>query len=154
MFPRPLSLVVTAVLSLGVFGREDLLFATWWQMASERQFVDAAFEMYRDFDGAGATFGDTSIEATSSDVPTASVYASVDAGSPGRMVLVAINRATTAKHAAIAIEYTRAFTHARVFRLTSATAHPVADTDVTLAETNAFGLDLPPRSVTTIELLP
>ena len=140
--------------ALGVFGREDLLFATWWQMASERQFVDAAFEMYRDFDGAGATFGDTSIEATSSDVPTASVYASVDAGSPGRMVLVAINRATTAKHAAIAIEYTRAFTHARVFRLTSATAHPVADTDVTLAETNAFGLDLPPRSVTTIELLP
>lgn len=140
--------------ALGIFGRENLLFATWWQMATARQFVDAAFEMYRDFDGAGATFGDTSIEATTSDVATASVYASVDAGSRDRMVLVAINRATTSKHAAIAIEHTRAFTHARVFRLTSAAANPVADAMVTLTATNAFGLDLPPRSVTTIELAP
>jgi len=139
--------------ALGIFGREDLLFATWWQMAPVRQFVDAAFEMYRDFDGAGATFGDTSIQATSSDVATASVYASVDSGSADRMVLVVVNRATTTKHAAIAIEHTRAFSHARVFRLTNVMPGPVADADVALTETNAFGLDLPPRSVTTIELL-
>jgi hypothetical protein len=138
--------------ALGIFGREDLFAAMWWQLSDQRAFVDAAFEMYRDFDGAGAAFGDTSIEASSSDVETASVYASVDASSSARMVLVAINRSAASVTAGVSVEHTRRFSSARVFRLEASSPAPVADGTIAITLTNAFTLDLPARSVTTIEL--
>ena len=48
--------------------------------------------MFRNYDGANGSFGDTSIRATNSDAVNASVYASVDAGNADRMVMVAINK--------------------------------------------------------------
>jgi hypothetical protein len=38
---------------LGIFGREGMFAAMWWQLSAERAFVDGAFEMFRDFDGSG-----------------------------------------------------------------------------------------------------
>lgn len=141
---------------LGIFGREDVFAAMWWQLSSERAYVDAAFEMYRDFDGAGATFGDSSIAADSSDVAVASVYASVDSGptAANRMVLVAINRSSAPVTAGVRVEHTSRFTSARVFRLEAGTPAPVADGAVAITLTNAFTVDLPSRSVTTLELVP
>ena len=46
----------------------------------------------RDFDGAGGRFGGTSVEASTSDDATSSVYASLDEGRDDRLVLVAINK--------------------------------------------------------------
>ena len=139
---------------LGIFGREGIFAAMWWQLTDQRAFVDGAFEMYRDFDGAGGHFGDTSIAASSDDIETASVYASVDAASSGRMVVVAINRSNAAITAGLRIEHTRRFTSARVFRMTSASATPVSAAAIPLTLTNAFTATLPPRSVTTLQLLP
>lgn len=140
--------------ALGIFGRENVFAAMWWQLSEQRAFVDAAFEMYRDFDGAGATFGDTSIAASSSDVAVASVYASVDAASSGRIVLVAINRSAIGVTAGVSVEHTRRFASARVFRLEGASPAPVADGTIAITLTNAFTVDLPARSVTTLELVP
>jgi hypothetical protein len=139
---------------LGIFGREDLFAAMWWQLSDQRAFVDAAFEMYRDFDGAGAAFGDTSIAASSDDVATSSVYASVDAASSGRMVIVAINRSASSVTAGVSIEHTQRFGTARVFRLAGTTASPTPDGTIAITLTNAFTVDLPARSVTTLELVP
>ncbi|MEZ4328227.1 MAG: glycoside hydrolase family 44 protein [Polyangiales bacterium] len=139
---------------LGIFGREGLFAAMWWQLSEDRAFVDGAFEMFRDFDGDGGRFGDTSISASTSDVARVSVYASVDAASSGRMVVVAINRAGQPLSAGIRIAHTRRFRSARVFRLTAASSSPVPDTAATLTLTNALTVMLPARSVTTMELLP
>ena len=139
---------------LGIFGREGVFAAMWWQLSAERAFVDGAFEMFRDFDGAGSRFGDTSISATTSDVARVSVYASVDAATSGRMVVVAINRSSQALSAGIRIAHTRQFSSARVFRLTAASPSPAADGTVTLSLTNALTVMLPARSVTTLELVP
>ena len=139
---------------LGIFGREGVFAAMWWQLSAERAFVDGAFEMFRDFDGAGSRFGDTSISATTSDVARVSVYASVDAATSGRMVVVAINRSSQALSAGIRIAHTRQFSSARVFRLTAASSSPAADGTVTLSLTNALTVMLPARSVTTLELVP
>ena len=75
---------------LGIFGREGL-FAANAVAAGRRTTTSstARFEMFRNYDGANGSFGDTSIRATNSDVANASVYASVDAGNAGRMVIVA-----------------------------------------------------------------
>ena len=48
--------------------------------------------MYLNYDGAGGQFGDTSIDADTSNIANSAVYASVDSTDPNRMVVVAINR--------------------------------------------------------------
>jgi hypothetical protein len=139
---------------LGIFGREGVYAATLWPLESNNDFIHGGFEMFRDYDGANGSFGDTSIRATNSDVADTSVYASVDAGNAGRMVIVAINKAATAKVAAISVAHTTAFHTARVYRLTAASSEPqrLADIDITLA--NAFQYSMPANSVTTLVLLP
>ena len=61
----------------------------------------AGFRAFRGFDGASASFGDTSLQATSSAVQNVVVYASSDSTTPGRVVFVAINRSNAAKVTAI-----------------------------------------------------
>ena len=48
-------------------------------------FTWAGFKAFRNFDGLGAAFGDTSIEASTSDNQVSSVYASVDSAHPERV---------------------------------------------------------------------
>ena len=50
-----------------------------WELNGDESFTYAAFRAFRNYDGAGGAFGDTSIPATSSDVARATVYASLDA---------------------------------------------------------------------------
>ena len=85
---------VTQADALGVFGREGVFAATMWRQAqnNDDHYIDAAFLMYRNFDGSNGAFGDTSISAVNSDHVTTSVYASTDTAHPGRLVVVAINK--------------------------------------------------------------
>lgn len=139
---------------LGIFGREGVFAATLWPLASDTRFVDAAFRMFRNFDGAGANFGETSVSATTSDVASVTVYASLDAAHAGRVVLVVINKATVAKTAALKVTNPLSLTRAEVYQLTSASAAPVHGAEVLAAQPNAFQLTLPAMSVTTLLLRP
>ena len=47
--------------ALGVFGREGVDMATYWAYPGVDQPVGGAFRLYRNFDGAGAAFGDRSL---------------------------------------------------------------------------------------------
>ena len=140
--------------ALGVFGREGVYAATLWPMTSDIHFIDAAFRMFRNFDGAGANFGDTSVSASTSDVATATAYASLDTVNTGRVVMVIVNKATVAKTAAIAVTNPLSLTRAEVYQLTSANAAPVRGTDVPTRTPNSFRLSLPAMSVTTLLLRP
>jgi hypothetical protein len=149
--------------ALGVFGREGVFAATLWPNVDVNgayggnannafRYVFGAFNMFRNYDGAGHGFGNTSVWATASDNAKASVYASVDADNPARMVIVAINKTTTAQSAAITISHVRAFTVAHVYTLTGASATPTAGADVPITQTNAFTYTMPAQSVTTLVL--
>jgi len=141
--------------ALGVFGREGLFAATLWRLVSNNNFIYGAFEMFRNFDGANGIFGDTSIRATTSDVATATVYASVDQGNANRMVIVCINKADADTTASITITHGVQFHTARVYQLTAASAQgqPQARPDVAVAN-NAFQYTLPANSVLTLVLQP
>ncbi len=60
---------------LGIFGREGLDLATIWSPPSSTQPGAFAFRLFRNFDGAGHGFGNTSISAQSSDQGSLSIYA-------------------------------------------------------------------------------
>ena len=77
---------------LGILGREDVFAAALWDMPGGARFIDAAFLAFTDYDGRGARFGDTSVSATTSNLASSSVYASVDEGRAARVVVVALNK--------------------------------------------------------------
>ncbi|MCC7053625.1 MAG: hypothetical protein IT355_10170 [Gemmatimonadaceae bacterium] len=99
--------------ALGVFGREGLFAAALWPQAQvwaapwngdgrkAYAYVFGAFRMFLNYDGSGGRFGDTGVQARSSDVAASSVYASRDAS--GRLVVVAINKTSTTRVAHIGI---------------------------------------------------
>ncbi|MGZ3423703.1 MAG: glycoside hydrolase family 44 protein [Polyangiales bacterium] len=135
---------------LGIFGREGVGIATLWELNGDEHFTYAAFKAYRNFDGAGAAFGDTSISAKTSDVATATVYASVDAAKPTRVVIIAINKATTAKTAGITVAHPTSFKTAKVYTVTSASATPAAAPAISVVATNAFRYSMPAQSISVI----
>ena len=86
---------------LGIFGAQGLFAACLWPLNSSDAYILAGFRAFRDFDGSNANFGDISVQATSSNVQNVVVYASTDSNTPGRVVLVAINRSTSSQVTAI-----------------------------------------------------
>jgi hypothetical protein len=115
----------------------------------------AGFRAYRDFDGANSNFGDTLLQSTSNNVQNVVVYVSKDSANPNRVVLVAINSASSSQITAINGAPLSGTAH--MYQITAATAQgqsPV--TPVAIGQTAVHGLSLtltlPAYSVTTIDV--
>ncbi|MBV9110700.1 MAG: endoglucanase A, partial [Gemmatimonadetes bacterium] len=150
---------------LGIFGREGVFAATLWPLAdidgawggsgaAAYAWTFGAFRMFRDYDGASGSFGDVGFTATTSDVANTSVYASVDAANPGRVVVVAINKSTSARSASIRLTHSVRLNTAQVYTLTASSSAPVRGSDIAITQPNAFVYTMPARSVTTLVLKP
>jgi hypothetical protein len=139
---------------LGIFGQRGVFAANMWPDASNAnmQFANGAFKMYLNYNGNGGKFGDTSIAASvgSGEIASSSVSASLDSTNPNRMVVMAINRTTSAKTAAISLTYDRVFDHAEVYQLTSASPNPIRVADIRPSALNALDYLMPAYSVTTL----
>jgi hypothetical protein len=139
---------------LGVFGREGVGAASLWFThdnrpwgADQEHFTRAGLRVFTNYDGAGAKFGDTTLSSVSSDDSVGSVYGSVDAANPGRVVLVLINKAATTKTAGLRLAHPRTFTRAKVWTLSGTNSNIVAAADVTTVALNAFKYAMPAMSV-------
>jgi fibronectin type 3 domain-containing protein len=140
---------------LGIFGAQGLFAASFWPPNGTYPYALAGFRAFRDFDGAGANFGDTSLQSTSSNVQNVVVYASSDSTTPGRFVFVAINRSTTSQVTAINGQSLSGTAH--LFQMTSASTqgqNPIQPVSIgTMAVSgSSLTITLPPLSVTTIEV--
>lgn len=141
--------------NLGVFGAQGLFAASLWPLDSAQPYILGGFRAYRGFDGANACFGDTSLQATSSNVGNVMVYASTDSTTPGRTVFVAINRSTSAQVTAINGATLSGTAH--LYQMTAASAqgqNPVAPVSIgTMAVSgSSMTITLPALSVTTIDV--
>ena len=140
---------------LGIFGREDVSLATMWPLNGNDSYTYAAFRAFRNYDGAGARFGNTSIGALSSDNAVASSYASIDSSDPNRVVAVLVNKATTAKKAGVTVSHTMALTVADAYTITAAGGANVAGAGThTAVAGNAFNYTMPAMSVTVLVFKP
>lgn len=138
---------------LGIFGAQGVYAANMWPLTSTYPFILGGFEMYRNFDGAGGTFGDTSVKAATTDGANTAIYASVDAANPNRMVVVMINRSSAAVTTATRLWHTVAFTSGHVYQLSGTTSTP-QDKGTVAINGNSLSLTLPAYSVTTVVLAP
>jgi uncharacterized protein (TIGR03437 family) len=75
---------------LGIFGREGLDVATLWGPPKPTDPGAFAFKMYRNYDGIGGMFGETSVQASSADQGTLSIYGSLR--SDRSLAVVVINK--------------------------------------------------------------
>lgn len=138
---------------LGIFGREGVFAANQWPLASDESFIAGGFRMFRNYDGQGSSFGDTSIRATTSDNAASSVYASLDSNNANMMTIVAINKTNAANTATINLAG-RAFaaTSVQRYQLTGASATPQLAPSVPVSSQSAFSFSMPAYSVTTIKV--
>ncbi len=141
--------------NLGIFGAQELFAASLWPLSDTEPYTLAAFRAFRDFDGASSNFGDTSVQATSSNVQNVMVYASTDTTSPGRVVFVAINRSTSSQ--VTAINGLTLSGTAHIYQMTATSAqnqNPIAPVAAGTMPTSGASLtiSLPALSVTTIDI--
>jgi fibronectin type 3 domain-containing protein len=141
--------------NLGIFGAQNLFAANLWPLNSTSPYILAGFSAFRDFDNANSNFGDTSLQATSSNVANVVVYASTDSTTPGRVVFVAINRSTSAQVTAINGQALSGTAH--LFQMTTTTAQSQSPIQPVAAGTQpasgtSLTVNLPPLSVTTIDI--
>jgi hypothetical protein len=137
---------------LGVFGREDVFAATLWDLSGGTRYADGAFALYRNYDGAGGRFGDVSVGATTSNHETTSVYASVDDGGEDRMVIVAVNKSTGPTTAEILVTHPVDFARGETWRIGAGSPSPARGPDLAPTARNAFRLEMPGSSATTVVL--
>ena len=140
---------------LGVFASQGVFAATFWPPSGTYDYELAGFRAFRNFDGAGSNFGNTSVQTISSNPGSVMVYVSTDTTTPGRVVLVAINRANTTQVAALSglsLSGT-----ASMYQITATSASgqsPVKPVSIgTMAVSgSSLTLTLPAYSVTTINV--
>jgi hypothetical protein len=140
---------------LGIFGEQGVYAASFWPPSGSYDYAMAGFRAYRGFDGANAVFGDTSLQAISSNVANVVVYASADSATAGHYVFVAINRSTSSQ--VTAIDGVTLSGTASLYQITAASAsgqnpiHPVLLGTQAVSGTS-FKVTLPALSVTTIDV--
>lgn len=104
---------------LGIFGREGLDVATRWVTPASGTPTFKAIQMYRNYDGAKSTFGDTGVPATVQNPDRLSAFAALRATDHALTVMV-INKETAATPVTLSLSN---FTHrgaANLWQLTAA----------------------------------
>jgi hypothetical protein len=129
---------------LGIFGREGLDLATRWTTPVTGTPTYNAIKMYRNYDGAKSTFGQTSVRATAPNPDNVAIFAAER--TDGALTVIAINKQlTTAAPAILNVTNFPATTSQR-WQLTSAnTITRLSDQPVT---SNTISNTLPAQSIT------
>ena len=108
---------------LGVFGREGTYAATAWPLQSiTSNFLVAAFDLYRNYEGNGAVVGDLAVQATTTDAKNTSVYAFTHSDGSAGIELVAVNKKTSTQAVTIQIASAASLTSATLYQLAGKTA--------------------------------
>lgn len=138
---------------LGILGRYQVA-GCYWPLIATNNYVGAAFQLYRNYDGIGSAFGGTALDATASDDSKAAIHAARAAN--GKITLVAVNRSRTLNRVAqfqLTLAAGQSLSALKSYRLSSAggaQVQPVANPP-TFAPAS-FSDTLPAMSATLYEL--
>lgn len=105
---------------LGIFGREGVALATRWEAPAVGTPVYRAFQLYRNYDGAGSTFGDVSVRVGVENPDRLAAFAA-ERSSDGALTVILLNKSLqTAERVTIRLTH---FSHrdvAHTWQLTAA----------------------------------
>ena len=136
--------------ALGIFGREGLDLATMWAPPKASQPGAFAFRMYRNYNGRGGAFGETSVRSTTTDQSRLAVYGatrSVD----GALTVMVINKSNAAIRAPLAVAHGN-YAHGRGYRYSAAARNRIVDTGVVPIVAGKVTTTYPANSMTLVVL--
>ena len=137
---------------LGIFGWQGLDMATFWGPPSPTDPLALAFQMYRNYDGIGGAFGETSVQATSADRGSLSIYGAVR--SDLNLTAIVINKTGNDLSSVLSPANFSAGNTAHVWRYSGANlAAIVAQPDVAVAA-GALSTVFPANSITLLAIPP
>jgi hypothetical protein len=135
---------------LGIFGREGLDLATLWAPPSADQPGAYAFRMFRNYDGQGAAFGDTSLRATTADPDRLAIYAA--ARGEKTITMVVVNKSADDLTSPIALQGVSPSGPAHVYRYSAANLGAIERGDDLAVKDGALSASFPASSITLIEV--
>jgi hypothetical protein len=138
---------------LGIFGRERVDMATLWDPPTPNQPGAFAFRMYRNYDGVGGAFGDTSVSATSADQGQLAIYAA-RRGSDGSLTLMIINKTGGALTSSVGLSGFSPAAQARVYRYSSVNLNAIVRQADQSVSASGFSATFPANSITLVVLSP
>jgi hypothetical protein len=121
---------------LGIFGSEGLDLASLWGGDNPTQPWAYAFRMFRNYDGKGSEFGDTSVTAKSNDRDKMAIYASLRNQDKHLVVLVINKDPSQAIDTKIAINGFDHSGNVKVYTYSSADLHKIVESSATISGNN------------------
>lgn len=138
---------------LGIFGREGLDLATLWGSPTSSQPGAYAFRMYRNYDGSGSAFGDLSVEATSADQASLSIYAARRSDDDA-LCLMIVNKSALDQTSTVSLAGYAPTSPARVYRYSAAHLNAIVRESDQTVSSGGFEATFPKASITLVVLLP
>jgi len=102
----------------GIFGATGLDMATRWTVPASSTPTYKAMQMYRNYDGANSTFGDTSVSAVAPNADSLSAFAALRS-KDGALTVMVINKVAAATSLKLTLANCAQSGSAQVWRLTS-----------------------------------
>ncbi len=132
---------------LGIFAKYGIYLATYWPLSSNTSYIQAAYQMYRNYDGNGSAFGSELMPSHTSDSVNTSIYVARKTGSH-QLHIIAINKnLTTETPSQFTIHGIASITQALVYTLDSSSAQIQFKGNVPSISNNTFSYTLPRASV-------
>ena len=138
---------------LGIFGREGVDLATLWGPPSSAQPAAFAYRMYRNYDGAGNAFGETSVSAASANQGQLAVYAALR-NSDGALTLMVINKTYVHLTSTVTLAGFVPTGAAKVYRYSPANLGTIVAQPDQAVEAAGFTATFPAMSITLLVLGP
>jgi hypothetical protein len=153
MGTNPLVDMLTETDVLGIYGVQALDFANMWNVPAPTAPLAYSFRIFRNYDGAGGQFGDTSVNSTSTDQGQLSVYGalrSVD----GALTVVAINKTTSAIQTTLSLANFNANPSAAVYTYSNANLTAIVAGSPVAVVSNGITYNFPAYSATVLVFTP
>jgi len=130
--------------TLGIFAKYGVYLATYWN-TDEGAYTSSGFKIYRNYDGANSTFGNTKVQADS-DTSTMPVYASINNSDETVLHIVIINKFNSQQPANVTITSPITYTNIKVYGFDSTSAN-ITERTAPILNSNSFTFNMPAWSV-------
>src|ERR1700683_3325562 len=150
---NPLVDALTEADVLGIYGRQSLDFANLWTVPKPTDPVAYSFRLYRNYDGAGGQFGNTSVNSSSTDQGQLSEYGALRS-SDGALTVVAINKTTSAIQTSLLVANFSSSAAAAVYTYSNANLAQIVVGTPAAVVSGALNYNFPAYSATVFVFTP
>jgi hypothetical protein len=132
---------------LGIFGWQGVDFANMWNPPAPTDPIAYAFRLFRNYDGQGGQFGNTSVLASSTNQGELSIYGSLRS-SDGALTLIVVNKATSAIQTSLSLAHFTPGSSAAVYSYSGANLQQISALGNISITPTGFSYNFPAYSAT------